>query len=644
MPIEETTRPLRDVLRRLESLGQVTREGDSYRAKCPLHGGRSLMVSAGKKQPVVMKCMGSVDCTTADILRALDLSMKDLFENAASSGKNITESLDPVENEASVLEWHDQLLTYERAKTYLKKRRGLSLETLDHFKLGYDGERITIPIYCGTKLVNVRRYHPALTPKILGAKGRGTQLWIPDEDALRRQEWALLCEGELDALVGWQHGLPTATGTGGAGGWKREWVEELRNLDVVIAYDCDEAGMRGAEEVANKIWMLVKSVRILNLGLGQGEDITDWFVVHGFSAEDLRDRIRSTPEWAPSSRTRIVDGATFVFSQPDVIPAIWGLGDQVLWAKDEGLMIVGPQGVGKTTLAQQLILARIGVIPPVVVDFPVAAKRERILYLAMDRPAQAARSLARMVRPKHAQKLRDRLIVWRGPLEFDPTKDSRTLADFAEGLNATTLVIDSLKDLAPGLAQDEIGSAINMALQEVIVRGIQVLVLHHQRKPTADNKRPTSLSDTYGSTWLTAGMGSVVLLQGKPGSATVELIHLKQPVDVVGPLRVVHDHDSGTSSVEDHMQALRDLIVRAGSDGITEPDAAAHLFGDDANAERKKARRLLDKLAKSGSVTHIEGKRGGPGGGGVPARWRSVDSRNDAQTTKPKRNPKGRTA
>jgi hypothetical protein len=47
------------------------------------------------------------------------------------------------------------------------------------------------------------------------------------------------------------------------------------------------------------------------------------------------------------------------------------------------------------------------------------------------------------------------------------------------------------------------------------------------RKPTPD--------DVYGSTWLTAGTGSVILLNGEPGDPIVIMHHLKKPVAEGGP-------------------------------------------------------------------------------------------------------------
>ncbi len=63
------------------------------------------------------------------------------------------------------------------------------------------------------------------------------------------------------------------------------------------------------------------------------------------------------------------------------------------WVEGEALLIVGPSGVGKTTLTGQLVRARMGLGDGLVLGMPVSPGR-RVLYLAMDRPAQIARATA----------------------------------------------------------------------------------------------------------------------------------------------------------------------------------------------------------------------------------------------------------
>ena len=92
--------------------------------------------------------------------------------------------------------------------------------------------------------------------------------------------------------------------------------------------------------------------------------------------------------------------------------------------------------------------------------------------------------------------------------------------------------------MAAPLSNDDVGSAVNRAIAGVIAQEIEFAGNHHQRKATSENKKPTSLNDVFGSVWITAGAGSVILLWGEAGDPIVELTHLKQPADEVGPLEL----------------------------------------------------------------------------------------------------------
>lgn len=296
----------------------------------------------------------------------------------------------------------------------------------------------------------------------------------------------------------------------------------------------------------------------------------------------------------------VLDGEAFVFGAGAEVPAIWGDASAPLWAAGEPLMIAGPDGVGKTTILQQLVLARLG-LRDELFGFPVDLCATPVLYLALDRPRQIARSLARMVRDEDRETLRDRLVVWRGPLTEDlgsDRADELHLLELATACGAGTVVVDSLKDAAVKLSDDTVGGRVNRALQIVVAAGIEVVVSHHQRKATGDNRRPNKLSDVYGSRWLTAGMGSVLMLWGEPGDLVVELTHLKQPLDVVGPLTLIHDHSAGRTVVESQ-PTLEDLVVATRRGGLTVADAARQLFRSDDRNAIERARRKLEKLART---------------------------------------------
>lgn len=307
---------------------------------------------------------------------------------------------------------------------------------------------------------------------------------------------------------------------------------------------------------------------------------------------------------------RAIDGASFAYDLPADTPAVWGAGAEVLWAEGESLIICGPQGVGKTTVAGQLVMARLGLLNHVL-GVPVIAGVERVLYLAMDRPQQAARSLGRMLSPDWRDTLHRRLVVWQGPPPHDLAAHPEVLAEMCRRWSADTVVIDSVKDAAVGIAKDEVGAGYNRARQMAIAAGVQVLELHHQVKSGQGGGKPTSINDVYGSVWITSGAGSVVLLWGEPGDGLVELRHLKQPVEPVGPWDVRHDHNRGLSMVV----AGTDLwdLARWQSNGLSPRAAACAMFsvGEPSRAQIESARRRLDRFVREGRMSVVDGSRGG---------------------------------
>lgn len=309
---------------------------------------------------------------------------------------------------------------------------------------------------------------------------------------------------------------------------------------------------------------------------------------------------------------RFRHGGGFILDTPADPAPVWGDGEAVCWAEGEALMIASLQGLGKSTLAQQLALGRCGF--PEYADllgYPIRAGNRRVLYLAMDRPRQISRSLRRMVGESWRQDLDDRLRVWQGPPPRDLAKHPALLAQLCADADADTVVVDSLKDAAIGLTDDEVGASWNRARQHALVAGVEVLELHHNRKVISGGQGARlGIDDVYGSTWLTSGTGSVILLAGAPGDPVVSFHHVKQPAGEVGPFRILHDHEAGRSTV---WHAADLVSIAKAQDGITAAEAAMALFDTEkpTPAEREKARRKLEELARRGLLTIAsQGDRG----------------------------------
>ena len=153
----------------------------------------------------------------------------------------------------------------------------------------------------------------------------------------------------------------------------------------------------------------------------------------------------------------MVDGATFILDEPDGVPAVWGDGDRVLWAEGEELILAGPQGLGKTTISGLLVAAMVAGDNRSVLGLPVRPAG-RVLYLAMDRPRQASRALRRQLGAFPRDLLAQRLIVQKGPPPYDLARNTDVLAHMAEDADADVVIVDSLKDAAVGLSDDEVGA------------------------------------------------------------------------------------------------------------------------------------------------------------------------------------------
>jgi len=184
--------------------------------------------------------------------------------------------------------YHSQLPL--RIMNYLKsEKRGLKEETIKKFKIGWN-QAITIPIFDeNNNLVNIRyRLDPDKTgdQKYWNTTGYGEARLFNISVLKKVKDCVVVAEGEFDAMVLDQNGIPAVSGTCGARTFKEEWAKYFKEIKTVyLCYDTDKEGKEGAEKTAS---ILNRKVKIINLPHKKDKkiDITEYFATH--SVDDFK--------------------------------------------------------------------------------------------------------------------------------------------------------------------------------------------------------------------------------------------------------------------------------------------------------------------------------------------------------------------
>ena len=194
---------------------------------------------------------------------------------------------------ALVGEYHRNLP--DRIIDYLHAR-GISDEIIALHRLGWNGQRITIPVFDregGLAFFKFAKDPEDQTdsPKMLTSRGGSVELygW---ERVLAKPSRLIICEGEFDRLVLESQGIAAVTSTGGAGSFHTAWVPDLESIpELYLCFDRDHAGRHGARRVGQ----LVPHAKIVELPeeVGPGGDVTDFFVRLERTRHDFENLLRA---------------------------------------------------------------------------------------------------------------------------------------------------------------------------------------------------------------------------------------------------------------------------------------------------------------------------------------------------------------
>lgn len=258
----------------LDRLDGVRQSGDGFMARCPSHDDErnSLSVCEGRDQRILLTCFAG--CEANQIVDALGLELKDLFNGA--NGKTRTGS----KSERVIVEEYDYgdfIVARTVPKGFFQYRRGpngtkifgLGAGTYTQGRHGdwypsKDGD-------CGTQkqFDAVARKRLYREDKVLEAFENGKKVF--------------LVEGERDVHTLESLRFTATTNAGGASKWSEEYTKVLNQGAVIILPDADAPGLKHAQSVKQQL----RDAAILELpGLPPKGDVTDW-VRQGGTREEL---------------------------------------------------------------------------------------------------------------------------------------------------------------------------------------------------------------------------------------------------------------------------------------------------------------------------------------------------------------------
>ena len=309
----------------LNELKNVKRRGHEVKAECPF---KELHESQKDENPslTVNLAKGVYYCNTCHSKGNIHTMFKQLYglsnEEAwfqLGDGLQIprpdsTKPTRPDIETGLVGQYHQALMKLTGPiRDVLRERRGLTDDTIKAFQLGWDGERITIPIYDEyNNLVNFRRYKWNSTDdqwKVLnytdeyGNAYGEVRIFGLDRVIDSNVEYIVWAEGEMDRICNEQHGFPTACATSGAGTFKPEWTKYFRNKKrVYIAQDNDEAGRAATQKLCEKLYRVV-DVYIIHWpeNFPVKGDITDFYTKCGLTTEDFQKLLDNAEKYVDPS-------------------------------------------------------------------------------------------------------------------------------------------------------------------------------------------------------------------------------------------------------------------------------------------------------------------------------------------------------
>jgi archaellum biogenesis ATPase FlaH/5S rRNA maturation endonuclease (ribonuclease M5) len=192
----------------------------------------------------------------------------------------------------------------KEALIFLRKTRGLKLETLQNFHIGYNERmhEVAMPIFKDSELIDYKF-------RKISEKGfrrvSGGATWAFNDKAFETSKedgYIVITEGEIDCMTVYQYGIKSVVSvTSGATG-STPWIDRVPpEIKIYINFDSDEVGQEAAYKLASKIGL----ERCYNVALPTKD--ANEFLTTGHTAEDYKHILKNSPRFNLKDIYMVVD-------------------------------------------------------------------------------------------------------------------------------------------------------------------------------------------------------------------------------------------------------------------------------------------------------------------------------------------------
>ena len=286
-----------------------------------------------------------------------------------------------------------------------------------------------------------------------------------------------LCEGEKDCDTLFKHGLTATCNHSGAGNWKPELNEFLKDRNVVIFEDNDDPGKKHGRVVAESLYGIAANIKIVRFEeLKTGGDVTDYLDSH--SMDDLMARQMQAPLFTGSYSEYFPSPG--IVSQIETWNQIRSMDIKVEWLMDRIIpkesitVLFGKGGIGKTWLVMDIARCIGGGVDYLGHE----TQNTPVCFIDFENPVAVLNT--------RTQKLgeADNVYFWRVGNELKPPKlDSNEWVLYKDLPQGALLVFDTLR---ASHGRDENASdqmaGVMERVKELRDCGFTIILLHHTPK------------------------------------------------------------------------------------------------------------------------------------------------------------------